>query len=212
MVLDAIDEGKAAFEKDWSEICKLTKTALFDRFQSLVANPVLRAGMMLYEHRTWPIQDLALLNVYADQQLRMLLRHFKAFFTTEESKELIADWPIFKRHLSKYGFFNACTASEFWEHVAQHFSDRHPLIIRMVALYQIVPLDTSEYERGFSLMNWIKTALQNRVGTKHLNDLMRVCLLGPSIEDFDPKPVLSWWLKNKRCLDGKFNKIFRIRL
>ena len=82
----------------------------------------------------------------------------------------------------------------------------------MVALYQIVPLDTSEYERGFSLMNWIKTALQNRVGTKHLNDLMRVCLLGPSIEDFDPKPVLSWWLKNKRCLDGKFNKIFRIRL
>ena len=66
------------------------------------------------------------------------------------------------------------------------------IVIRMIVLYLMVPLDTSECERGFSLMNLLKTALRNRLGSRRLNDLMRICLLGPSVEDFDPKQILAW--------------------
>ena len=169
---------------------------------------MLQAGRKLYEHRSWPIQNLEMLKLHGNAELKSLLRHFSAFFTPEEARDLVLDWPVFKRFLAQEAFFNACTASQFWGHVAQHFGGRHPLIIRMIALYQMIPLDTSEAERGFSLMNLIKTALRNRMGPTHLCDLMRICSLGPSIEDFDPKLVMAWWLKNKRCLDGKFNNIF----
>lgn len=208
--LDDVEVGQAAFEDDWSTVCRLTKDALHERFQTLVANPVLQAGKKLYEHRCWPIQDLRMLKEHAEAEVRLLLRHFKAFFTTEEARELLADWPIFKRHVAREPFFNACTASEFWRHVAQHYASRHPLVIRMIVLYLMVPLDTSECERGFSLMNLLKTALRNRLGSRHLNDLMRICLLGPSIEDFDPKPIMAWWLRNKRRLASKFNNIFAL--
>ena len=189
--LDDVEVGQAACEDDWSTVCRLTKDAL-------------------HEHRCWPIQDLRMLKEHAEAEVRLLLRHFRAFFTTEEARELLADWPIFKRHVAREPFFNACTASEFWRHVAQHYAFRHPLVIRMIVLYLMVPLDTSECEHGFSLMNLLRIALQNRLGSRHLNDLMRICLVGPSIEDFDPKPIMAWWLRNKRRLASKFNNIFAL--
>ena len=40
------------------------------------------------------------------------------------------------------------------------FADEYPLVLRLVAISLIVPADTSECERIFSLMNNIKTRRQ----------------------------------------------------
>ena len=42
-------------------------------------------------------------------------------------------------------------------------------------------------------MKRIKTAQRNRLKTKTLDNLMRISIEGPSIEDWDPQPTLRRW-------------------
>ena len=52
------------------------------------------------------------------------------------------------------------------------FADEYPLVLRLVAISLIVPADTSECERIFSLMNNIKTAERASMGQQNLRNLM----------------------------------------
>jgi hypothetical protein len=44
-------------------------------------------------------------------------------------------------------------------------------------------------------MNRINTYLRSRLGGALLNNLLYTCSLGPSIPDFDPKPIVAKWLE-----------------
>ena len=46
---------------------------------------------------------------------------------------------------------------DLWSHMLIHFHEQYPLPLRLVAIALILPADTSECERIFSLMNDIKT-------------------------------------------------------
>ena len=52
------------------------------------------------------------------------------------------------------------------------FTDEYPLVLRLVVVALLVPADTSECERIFSLMNDIKTAERSRMSQKNLKNLM----------------------------------------
>eukprot|EP00967_Tisochrysis_lutea_P095672 scaffold139676_cov39-Tisochrysis_lutea.AAC.1 len=53
-----------------------------------------------------------------------------------------------------------------------HFSAEYTLILRLVAIMLLVPIDTSECERVFSLMNDIKSDTRNKMGIRNLRNLM----------------------------------------
>ena len=57
-----------------------------------------------------------------------------------------------------------------------------------------LPVDTSENERWFSLMNRLKSKWRNRLSQKLLNDLMFTCCHGPDkLEDVNlDKALLKW--------------------
>jgi hypothetical protein len=80
----------------------------------------------------------------------------------------------------------------------------------------LIILDTSFCELSFALMNRIRTYLQNRLGVATLKNLMCISSLGPSITNFDPKPILEKWLEASfmqkngcrgRSLQGKLNAL-----
>ena len=52
------------------------------------------------------------------------------------------------------------------------YTDEFPLLLRLVVFTLLIPADTSECERVFSLMNDIKTAERNSLGQKQLRNLM----------------------------------------
>ena len=52
------------------------------------------------------------------------------------------------------------------------FTDEYLQVMRLVALMLLIPLDTSECERLFSLMNDLKTAERSRLDTETLKNLM----------------------------------------
>ena len=37
-------------------------------------------------------------------------------------------------------------------------------------------------------------SLRTGLSTEHLDWLMRIALLGPELKDFDPEPIINWWI------------------
>ena len=52
------------------------------------------------------------------------------------------------------------------------FTSEYLYVLRLVAIMLLIPLDTSEAERIFSLMNDIKTSERSRLGQRNLAALM----------------------------------------
>jgi hypothetical protein len=61
---------------------------------------------------------------------------------------------------------------DLWSHMLIHFHEQYPLPLRLVAIALILPADTSECERIFSLMNDIKTPERSSMKTETLKHLM----------------------------------------
>uniref|UniRef100_A0A7S0Q1D0 HAT C-terminal dimerisation domain-containing protein n=1 Tax=Coccolithus braarudii TaxID=221442 RepID=A0A7S0Q1D0_9EUKA len=56
-------------------------------------------------------------------------------------------------------------------------------VLLLVAIVCCFAVDTSICERGFSLINMLKTAKRSRMGTKLLRMLMTICTLGAEWKD-----------------------------
>ena len=67
-------------------------------------------------------------------------------------------------------------------------------ILLLVEMMVAVSPSTAQCERGFSAMNRIKTPQRNALASSTLNDLMTICVDGPSLEDFDPTAAVNAWL------------------
>ena len=72
--------------------------------------------------------------------------------------------------------------------------DPDAMEIKLRTLVALIPLDTSECERGFSKMNLIMGPLRTGLSAEHLDWLMRIALLGPDLKDLDPEPIINWWI------------------
>ena len=53
-----------------------------------------------------------------------------------------------------------------------HFTDEYSRVLRLVVVALLIPADTSECERVFSLMNDLKTSERNMLGQASLKDMM----------------------------------------
>ena len=53
-----------------------------------------------------------------------------------------------------------------------HFTDDFPLVLKLVVIVLLIPVDTSECERVFSLMNDLKTSERNSLGQDNLKHTM----------------------------------------
>ena len=80
-------------------------------------------------------------------------------------------------------------------------SDEYPLVLRLVVISLIVPADTSESERIFSLMNDIKTAERARMGQRNLKKLMLWHRMAKDLKAQDV-PVMAI-LKEFRAMAGE---------
>ena len=59
-----------------------------------------------------------------------------------------------------------------WPHMLTMFTSEYLYVLRLVAIMLLIPLDTSEAERIFSLMNDIKTSERSTLGRRNLAALM----------------------------------------
>ena len=90
---------------------------------------------------------------------------------------------------------------DLWPHMLVHFSDEFNLIMRLVAILLLLPTDTSECERVFSLMNDLKTAERSTLKQATLKNLMLWHSLGKGLS-CQQLPVMAI-LKEFREISGK---------
>ena len=149
------------------------------------------------------------MNAWGDKGVEELLQHYIRFFNSRQAVAVLQQWKQFKKEMvAHFPQLLTMRFNAFWHHIFKHFGYRYDQLCKLVRFILLVPCDTSDCERGFSLMNLLLTALRNNLGEKHLNDLMIICSLGPSIHEFDPKPVLKYWHAQKkkgRFLNAMFN-------
>lgn len=110
------------------------------------------------------------------------------------------NWPLGLEQLQAYG--NAQLQA-----LVHHFDDiliRNNCDIDYVALewgeLLLILIHTSEVERAFSLMNRAKQDWRARLTTPTLNELMRISLLGPTCNEFEPMGAIRlWWHGGRRA-------------
>ena len=61
----------------------------------------------------------------------------------------------------------------------------------------MLPVSNAEVERLVSFMNRIKTDSQNLLKQEHLSNLLKICMEGPDLQDFNPIPAMQLW--NDAC-------------
>ena len=70
----------------------------------------------------------------------------------------------------------------------------------------IIPVGTSESERGFSQMNLIETDIRNLLAVSTIADLLFIKLNGPPLALWKPKSYVLHWLRTHNSADNSTNR------
>ncbi|XP_041360614.1 uncharacterized protein LOC121376896, partial [Gigantopelta aegis] len=75
-----------------------------------------------------------------------------------------------------------------WILVNRHHGEKFPNILTLVDLLLTIPAHSADCERGFSHMK-IKSDWRSSLSP----DLMRITLLSPPVEEYDPTAAMDLW-------------------
>ena len=92
-------------------------------------------------------------------------------------------------------------------HASDVLKESFPVLGKLLAISLALPVSTADCERGFSQMKITKTELRNRMKKETLASLMRICIEGPHISDFDFVKVAMRWLGEKNRHTAKLKDV-----
>ena len=69
-------------------------------------------------------------------------------------------------------------------------------MVPLINLLKIIPISTSEDERGFSAMNLVCTNIRNRLNIESLSAILFIKINGPPIDQFSPDKYVKKMVKN----------------
>lgn len=163
-------EGRILFKEDRKQVLLALENHLVQRYSAILDDPVLDA-LNTFNHRVWP--QASLLDGIYDDNIETLYTAFKRFFEPHETLEkVIEQWNEMALEIIDHVGLMSLKHHDLWARMLVHQHDEYSLALRLVAISLILPADTSECERIFSLMNDIKTAERSRMATNNLKNLM----------------------------------------
>ncbi|KAF3844475.1 hypothetical protein F7725_007638 [Dissostichus mawsoni] len=157
------------------------------RFSFLKDTPF--SDFHVLDPRNVPRSD-AQLATYGDVQVMNMVTHFESVLSEEEVTNIPRQWPALKARL-KYR-----QRQPPKEVISDLLTENHPDVKDVLVLvYIMVTLSPSSaaVERGFSLMNLIKTSRKSQMTNETLGSLMRVSHITTTVAEFDPEPAIQKW-------------------
>ncbi|XP_060777194.1 zinc finger protein 862-like isoform X1 [Neoarius graeffei] len=176
---------------------------LKDRFGGLlddgadVRTPV--QAFKVFNHDTWP-DDHASLLTFGDEDVAELVAHFREPLS-RSGCDLAAvqnEWQGLKILVSQH--FKDKHYSGLWETMLtkEPYREDYKNILELVHMMLVLPISAAQCERGFSAQNRIKNSKRSCLAVSTTEDLMRISLEGPSLEDFDPSPAVDRWMDSAK--------------
>ena len=171
------------------------------RFSSFENEDIFK-NMSIFNFKNWPL-GLEELQVYGNEQLSSVVDHFEELLIRNDCDidSVPLEWVELKIYVSSLVAAEpAVYYLDLWQRVIRQNEDRFKNIILVLMIVLLIPIHTSEVERGFSLMNRVKQDWRARLTTPHLNELMRISLLGPACNEFEPMEAIRlWWQGGRRA-------------
>ncbi len=98
---------------------------------------------------------------------------------------------------------NQDNPADFWSFYLSHESViASPSIRALISTVLSLPVGSADAERGFSILKHTRYDRRNRLTPSHLDDILRVRINGPLIENFDADRYAKKWLQtHKRTED-----------
>lgn len=207
--LSDIVAGKVAYTLMLANTTASIVDHMNERFHSLLSNPVLKAAC-IFEHVRWPsyASNKHELESYGVEQINTMLDHYKTLYGYLGGDETKAqsEWRKLKLFVGRSNTLFNLSYTELYHRLfdqkgnkflfngtgtATDRLDEHSFynILLLACIIFTFAVDTSICERGFALMNNLKTALRSRMGDSLLRALMTICELGKEWADPTKIPV-----------------------
>ena len=189
--LHLIEAGEAEYKSELADVCTDVNQYINERFCKLFSDPVLCASVV-FEHARWPDFSTArpALEVFGDDKVTLLLNHFSSLLEILgcQKDKVLTEWGRLKLEIARNDNLRSMPYQTLWQRMFDQFSTkanpRHFYnVLLLVAIVHCIAIDTSICERGFSLMNLLKTARRSKMGTKLMRMLMVICELGADWKD-----------------------------
>ena len=165
------ESGRNELKKNRILILDALISHLTARFGKVLDDPVLQA-FAIFDKRQWP-SDKEILKGYHKDEIELLYSKYQIFYTAEETLAHVQEqWEELKEEIRKSPGLMSRKFHDLWPHMLVNFSDEYPLVLRLVAISLLVPTDTSECERVFSLLNDLKTPERSTLCQENLRNLM----------------------------------------
>ncbi|KAK0140097.1 Zinc finger protein 862 [Merluccius polli] len=131
---------------------------------------------------------------FGDGEINKLISHLRPLLLSAGvDVELIPDqWTILKSELYTAGFSQG-TFEKTWPTVNRMLRHRCPDVLDLFDALLTIPATTADCERGFSVMNQVKSDWRSRLKGETLSDLLKTQLCSPDIKDFDPTKAIDIW-------------------
>ena len=166
-------------------------------------------ALSIFDPRHLPEKESELRD-YGLQQLNVLLDYYGKGRSLElngatiavvpdlDKDDTLAEWRIFKRLL--YNQFKTSSVQDVTSSVLASESQclMFPNVVKLLEIYEIIPLTTATVERSFSTLKLVKTNLRNRLKDAMLDWCMRIAIEGPdSLSDEDITSIIRIWKEKK---------------
>lgn len=158
-------------------------------------NPILKA-FAVFDHRHW-LTSKKDAHGFGHDEIKLLRQHYEVFFPDTTMRALLECWDELMDEIMASPALMQRPFKSLWPHMLLKFTEHYKCILRLVAIMLLLPVDTSECERVFSLMNDIKIGTRSRLKQTNLRNLM--------IWNYHGKNLKAWELPFQEILDEFHN-------
>ncbi|KAK0148163.1 Zinc finger protein 862 [Merluccius polli] len=154
----------------------------------------------IFNHDSWPENQQDLVDHGADD-LGFLLDHFSTVLRRNGVNTELAKEEFVSLKLLIARMFKDKTYLSLWELMLtrEPYCSEHKNILHLVHIMLVLPVSAAVCERGFSTQKRIKSDTRASLHSDTVEDLIRISVEGPSLEDFDAREsVASWFSQGQR--------------
>ncbi|KAL4008878.1 hypothetical protein ACER0C_002730 [Sarotherodon galilaeus] len=154
----------------------------------------------IFNHDSWPENKEDLVDHGADD-LAFLLDHFSTVLRRNGVNAELAKEEFVSLKLLIAKMFKDKTYLSLWELMLtrEPYCSEYKNILHLVHIMLVLPVSAAVCERGFSAQKRIKSDTRASLHSETVDDLIRISVEGPSLEDFDAREsVASWFTQGER--------------
>ena len=153
---------------------------------------------------------------FLDNELEELYNHFEIPLKNAgfdgNITEMTEQWHDLVSYAIKYFDIQKTDYRVIWRKIFDSSRNNGwKLVLLLVKLLFTLPISNAKVERLFSLMNRVKTDTRNSLSQSRLSGLLRICMEGPSLKEFDPVAAMKLWNEKARRPDQPKRKAYKPR-